>query len=321
MDTPANTSARRDRGYHGARAGRTVERQRVDNAAADRGRAVYAQHCINCHGSTAKGTERGPDLIRSAVVLRDRLGNGIGPAIQPAASHQADADRRRGRRSLALPAPARRSDRHQSQRARAAQRAHRRSRGRPRLLQRRRPVQHVPFADRRSGRPRARAFRTPSTCSSDSCFPTLRRGGGKQVEVTVTVGERPPVTGALVRIDDFFVSLRDASGEYRSFNRGPASRSSCSDPLAAHHELLDRYTDADMHNLTTYLARLQMRLRGNDSEAPSTASIGRPGRPAARRRSTLAAQGTLTPARPAQAARPNRGRCTTATTRAAASAR
>ena len=35
-------------------------RQTVDAAAADRGRAVYAKHCINCHGSTAKGTERGP---------------------------------------------------------------------------------------------------------------------------------------------------------------------------------------------------------------------------------------------------------------------
>jgi hypothetical protein len=29
------------------------------------------------------------------------------------------------------------------------------------------------------------------------------------------------------------------------------------DPLAAHQALLDRYTDADMHNLTTYLATLK----------------------------------------------------------------
>ena len=61
--------------------GGPYERQRIDNAAADRGRALYAKQCINCHGSTAKGTDRGPDLIRSTVVLRDRLGNGIGPAI------------------------------------------------------------------------------------------------------------------------------------------------------------------------------------------------------------------------------------------------
>src|SRR5687767_8232419 len=65
--------------------GGPYERQRVDNAAADRGRAVYAKHCINCHGSTAKGTDRGPDLIRSTVVLRDRLGNAIGPALKSGA--------------------------------------------------------------------------------------------------------------------------------------------------------------------------------------------------------------------------------------------
>src|SRR6187551_3244517 len=69
--------------------GGPYERQKIDPAAAKRGRGVYAQHCINCHGSAAKGTERGPDLIRSALVLRDRLGNGIGPAAQKAPSHQA----------------------------------------------------------------------------------------------------------------------------------------------------------------------------------------------------------------------------------------
>ena len=52
--------------------GGPYERQKIDAAAAKRGRTVYAQHCINCHGSAAKGTERGPDLIRSSTVLRDQ---------------------------------------------------------------------------------------------------------------------------------------------------------------------------------------------------------------------------------------------------------
>src|SRR5574342_659236 len=69
--------------------GGPYDRQKVDEGAAMRGRAVYAQHCINCHGSTAKGTDRGPDLIRSVIVLRDRLGRGIGPALTPSRSHQA----------------------------------------------------------------------------------------------------------------------------------------------------------------------------------------------------------------------------------------
>ena len=29
------------------------------------------------------------------------------------------------------------------------------------------------------------------------------------------------------------------------------------DPLAAHHDLLERYGDADMHNLTAYLSTLK----------------------------------------------------------------
>ena len=69
--------------------GGTYERQKVDPAAATRSRGVYAQHCINCHGSAAKGTDRGPDLIRSPIVLRDRLGSGIGPAVRKSATHQA----------------------------------------------------------------------------------------------------------------------------------------------------------------------------------------------------------------------------------------
>src|SRR5439155_23952007 len=62
-------------------------RQEVDQAAAARGKRVYTQFCINCHGALAKGTEQGPDLIRSAIVLRDRSGSGLRPAL---ASHKSD---------------------------------------------------------------------------------------------------------------------------------------------------------------------------------------------------------------------------------------
>src|SRR5688572_21779922 len=69
--------------------GGPTDRQKVDTAAAKRGRAVYAAQCINCHGSTAKGGPNGPDLIRSPAVLRDREGSHIGPAMRAAgASHQ-----------------------------------------------------------------------------------------------------------------------------------------------------------------------------------------------------------------------------------------
>jgi hypothetical protein len=75
--------------------------------------------------------------------------------------------------------------------------------------------------------------------------------------VTVTPASGPAVKGALLAMDDFFVSLRDAAGEFHAFTRGPGVTVSIVDPLAYHHELLDRYSDADMHNLTAYLATLK----------------------------------------------------------------
>src|SRR5579872_1713233 len=54
----------------------------VDAAAADRGRKVWAAECINCHGTYARGTDNGPNLVRSDIVLHDRYGNGIGPFLK-----------------------------------------------------------------------------------------------------------------------------------------------------------------------------------------------------------------------------------------------
>ena len=36
----------------------------VDAAAADRGRKTYAAECINCHGTHARGSDSGADLVR-----------------------------------------------------------------------------------------------------------------------------------------------------------------------------------------------------------------------------------------------------------------
>src|SRR5215204_4072504 len=59
-----------------------ADRHRVDPAGADRGRKIYAAECVTCHGPSARGTERGPNLIRSPIVLRDRYGNSIGPILK-----------------------------------------------------------------------------------------------------------------------------------------------------------------------------------------------------------------------------------------------
>jgi cytochrome c oxidase cbb3-type subunit 3 len=234
--------------------GGPYERQKVDAAAATRGRAVYAQHCINCHGSTAKGGYKGPDLIRSVVVLRDRLGNAIGPALKSPAHQASLKDAEVVDLSHFL---------HQRVESIATNR------------NARQPIDVI-TGDPEAGRAFFNGAGRCNTCHSQTgdlggiakripdtvnlqqrmLFPSLRRGGDKQVEVSVTSGGRT-VTGVLVREDDFTVSLRDAAGQYQSFTRAPGVEIVVRDPLEAHHELLDRYTDADMHNLTTYLWTLK----------------------------------------------------------------
>ena len=57
------------------------DKQVIDEDAAARGKALYAAQCITCHGTRARGGERGPDLVRSLVILHDRYGNTIGPYL------------------------------------------------------------------------------------------------------------------------------------------------------------------------------------------------------------------------------------------------
>jgi len=236
--------------------GGPYQRQRIDQAAATRGRGVYAKYCVNCHGSAAKGTERGPDLIRSVIVLRDRLGNGIGPALKNSQAHQATLT--------------------DAQIVDLSHFLHQRVES---IATNRTPTAalNILTGDPEAGRVYFEGAGTCNTCHSATgdlagiasripdpanlqqrfLFPTLRRDGARQVEVTVTPASGQAVRGVLIRMDDFAVSFRDGSGEYRSFARGPGVTVAVHDPLARHHELLDRYTDTDMHDLTAYLSRLK----------------------------------------------------------------
>ena len=56
-----------------------ADRPIIEPAALERGTKIYAVECVTCHGASARGTERGPSLIRSALVLSDRQGDVLGP--------------------------------------------------------------------------------------------------------------------------------------------------------------------------------------------------------------------------------------------------
>jgi hypothetical protein len=87
---------------------------------------------------------------------------------------------------------------------------------------------------------------------------TVPEGNRSAVSVTVTPPNSAPVTGTLVQIDDFSVSIRDSAGEYHSFLRdGDSPKVEVRDPLRPHSDLLRSYQDADIHNVTAYLASLK----------------------------------------------------------------
>ena len=55
----------------------------VDMAAHDRGRAIWARECIDCHGSQARGSEKGPNIIRTKTVNFDRSAQTPGSVLGP----------------------------------------------------------------------------------------------------------------------------------------------------------------------------------------------------------------------------------------------
>jgi cytochrome c oxidase cbb3-type subunit 3 len=233
-----------------AQAGRT-DRQVPDPSAADRGKRIYLQFCINCHGSQAQGTDDGPDLIRSSIVLHDNLGRKL-------AGHKADLTQ------------AQVVDLSNFLKQRVEDTISDRNATKP---------PNVLTGDANAGRAYFNGAGKCSMCHSATgdlagigkrydgitlqqrfLFP--RQGGrgtppAKPIEVTVTLASGAPVSGTLDRIDDFNVSLKDAAGQHHSWKRTAELKVEIRDPYTTHNELLDQYTDTDMHNIVAYLASLK----------------------------------------------------------------
>lgn len=236
-----------------------------DPAAVERGTKLYATHCAGCHGSTGRGNPGAPDLIRSIVVLTDEKGILIKPIL------------RDGRPDQGMPKPnltePQINDLVAWLHVQTYAAGHRNTY----------VFQDVVTGNVKAGEAyfngaggcnkchsvtadlKGLAGRFVDSMSLQQKWLGPRSGRGAQavtarnaMTVKVTLANGEVVSGRLDRIDDFSVSLRDDSGRYRSFFReGNVPKVEINDPLRAHVDLLPKYTDTDIHNVTAYLVTLK----------------------------------------------------------------
>jgi len=225
---------------------------------AKRGRAEFQKTCSFCHGLEADGGAHGPNLVRSALVRHDKDGDLIGAVI------------REGRPEKGMPAfplePGKISDivtfLHASVSASDSAGGDGPSRDYP--------LELLLTGDAGKGKAYFNGAGGCSGCHSPSGdlaglagkYPPIDLQArflypeGAQSTAVVTLPSGSSVTGELVHMDAFSVSIRDRDGWQHSWQRSGV-KVKVNDPLAAHKELLHKYSNQDVHNLFAYLETLK----------------------------------------------------------------
>jgi mono/diheme cytochrome c family protein len=247
----------------------TAVDSQFDQAAVDRGRDLLVNQCGFCHGSNARGGSSGPDLTRSEVVQSDEGGKELAAFLRNGRPDK-------GMPSFDLPAD-QVKDLATFLHAAIYLNANRR------LYQ----VLDIVVGDAKAGEAYFKGAGKCASCHSATgdlkgvgakydavtlqgkiMMPRGGRGEGppkpaymdkNATRVTVTLPSKQTVSGVLVRLTDFDVSIYDPETKaIRSWLRnGDTPKVDVVDPLQAHIDLWTRWTDADMHNMTAYLAGLK----------------------------------------------------------------
>jgi mono/diheme cytochrome c family protein len=238
----------------------------VDPAILERGKALYSVHCAFCHGSDVRGGDGGgPNLLRSQLVLSDKKGELIGDVVR-------DGRPANGMPPLVLTPP---------QISDIADFIHSFSVGGDDAA-RNVPVTIVVGNAAAGGA----AFQARCTgCHSATgdlkgigarfaiarelqdywLVPVVGRGRAsgpganlKPVTAIVTLPSGERSEGRLLRIDDFTITIVPADGVPRSFGRrGDFPKVEIVDPVKPHRDLLPRYTDKEIQDITAYLVTLK----------------------------------------------------------------
>jgi len=236
---------------------------KYDAASVERGRQTFASTCGFCHGTNAKGGEKGPDLLRSVLVLHDEGGKDISKVVL------------NGRPEKGMP----RFGLSANQIADIANFLHNsilvaEDRDNYKILNivvgdPRAGVayfnQHCVSCHSPTGDLKGIATKyDPATLQGKFIAPDFRWTEGTPphtvfaFSVTVTLPSGESFTGTPINFDDFNISFRDQKGVYHSFNRTAAGMNvEVHNRLQAHMDLVRQYTDVDIHNLTAYLVTIK----------------------------------------------------------------
>ena len=234
-----------------------------------RGKRVYEISCRACHGADLRGGDMGgPNLLRSNVMLNDTMGERLLPILQGSRAAMPPVD---------LPA---------DDGVAVAVYVHSvlaqgRAQGAPPAAAP--PPLNILVGDRDRGQ--AYFDAKCSTCHSTTGdlqgiasrvsdaveLQNLWVGGGRQevsdptsppsrrdVMVVISPATGPRIEGRLERIDDFTVAVILADGRRQTVRRvGDLPKVEVHDPLAVHKQLLQTYTDRDIHDVTAYLVTIK----------------------------------------------------------------
>lgn len=247
------------------------EEPEFDPAAVQRGQELLVARCGFCHGSNARGGAGGSDLTRSAIVQEDEAGKQLDEFLKIGRP-----ERNMPKFELAGPDI---TDLATFLHATIYQVS---NRGLYQILD-------VVTGDAKAGEGFFKgggcaschsadgdlkgvgAKYEPATLQGRMLMPRGGRGGGpprervppyldrNAVKGTVTLPSGESTTGALVRLTDFDVTLYDPeTQQMRSWlRRDEVPKVALMDPLQAHVDMLRKWTDRDMQNVTAYLAGLK----------------------------------------------------------------
>ena len=218
-----------------------------DKVAAARGKPLFQQNCGFCHGQNARGATA-PALITSDVVLSDDHGELLAAFLKA------------GRPEKGMPAFKSMTER---QRIDIAEFLHLEienvaNRGAYLVL-------NIVVGDAAKGKAYVESHCTQ--CHVAGAFThvatryrspeQLQRGwiwpAGKSAITAEVKTPKETLTGRVVQISDFRITLVNGSGTTIKIDRGPGVEVHLDDPLAAHEQMLQTLANDAMHNVTAYL--------------------------------------------------------------------